>query len=881
MKNKLVVIAVLVLLVMRSIAQSVNYSDSTIVMPASNKYKAQAIGKFILGNHYRDVWSAPIQIKYLDLAHSYGGLSPIKKGGGFQTKSLRLLSADSSQYVIRTIDKDPSKTVSEIFEGTIVTDLIQDQISASHPYAFLVVPPLAIAANIYHTNPKVLYVPDDPLLGIYKDEFKHNMVLFEERLLSNASVEEGLSGFRKVKDTWEVLEAIHKSSGNMIDQRFAMRSRLFDMLIGDWDRHEDQWLWAQYNLDNGDKLFKPIPRDRDQAFFDFDGLLPTIASLNVATTRKMQRFKAMPVSTQWFNFNARNFDHNFLNQMTRSDWVQMADSLILLVSDAEIENAFKVLPDTVYKLSAQQLITTLKARRNNLPIIANQYYNFLARKCLIVGTEKQDLFEIIRSEKNKTEISVYQYKDQVKGKQTYYRKFLYNETKEIQLYGLDGNDYFTVSGKSSTAPKLRIVGGGGEDTVVDHSKVLGPGNRTYYYDSGSGNYLAPGKEVSDRTSADTILNSYTIKNIDYNFQGVYPLLGYNVDDGLFIGATTSRITYGFKKGPCSETEPCYNSAPYATKQSLSMEVALNTGAFNFRYKGDFSDVFGKLDLNISAVILAPNNNLNFFGYGNETKIADTLMAEDYRIRTNQITIFPALEAGNEDKIRFLFGPIYQQASVSDDTTGDFFSIFPDLNPDNLSRKHYIGANTQFTFDPFTPKLRPVFSYRFVANTGYLKQIEDNTVHTAFFRGYVSFYYSIYRKTGKTPLLTIATRIGGGYNAGEYEFYQANIIGGRSYENVRGFRGERFSGRTALYNNFELRLRLLHFKAYVLPADLGIIGLLDNGRVWNEDENSQKIHTAYGGGIFLSPFSLATISATYAFSHDEPAGLMNIKLGWWF
>jgi hypothetical protein len=37
------------------------------------------------------------------------------------------------------------------------------------------------------------------------------------------------------------------------------------MLIGDWDRHYDQWRWAEYKK-KGQVIYRPIPRDRDQAF---------------------------------------------------------------------------------------------------------------------------------------------------------------------------------------------------------------------------------------------------------------------------------------------------------------------------------------------------------------------------------------------------------------------------------------------------------------------------------------------------------------------------------------------------------------------------------------------------------------------------------------
>jgi hypothetical protein len=864
--------------------QAPDYSDSSITRPASYKYGAEAAGRLLLGNHYREVWAAPVTMPYLDLENMYGGLTPGRRGGGFQTKSLRLMAADSNEYVIRTIDKDPSKTVDEAFRNTIVTDLVQDQISASHPYGFQVVPALAAAAGIYHTNPRVYYVPDDPRLGEHREVFRHEVVLFEERKLNSASVEEGLSGFTKVKDTWDVYDALHKNADNWVDEKFVLRSRLFDMMIGDWDRHEDQWQWAQFNMSDGTKMFRPIPRDRDQAFFNFDGVLPTFASLNVATTRKMQRYKPMPVSVKWFNQGARYFDHNFLTRLTREDWRATADSLVAAVSDAEIETALRAWPDTIYELSAPEILPTLIQRRNNLPRIADEFYSFLARDVTVVGTNKQDYFEVKRSEPNVTDVTVYQFKNGQKGSAYYHRLFTAAETRNIQLYGLDGDDVFRLEGASGSNSLIRIIGGPGNDSINELSRVGGMCKRTRVFDSKEGNYLNLGKEGKDKTSDDTLLNMYTTKSYEYNSNFFFPLFGYNPDDGIFLGAGITRMNYGFKKGPCL-TGNCYRTAPYAIKQTISFNVAFLTGAFNFQYLGDFVDVLGKLDLNLQARIQAPNYRNNFFGYGNETeKVSDE--KSYYRIHINQALLYPALEAGDEDKVRFLFGPIYQYGNVSEDSSDAFFGIFPELNSSDLDVKHFLGANTQLTYDPFSLDTMPQFQVRFLVNAGYLSQVADTFADFGFVRGYVSLFYHVYSANSKTPLLTLATRFGGGFNSGDFagrdfQFYQANVIGGRSGENVRGFLGERYTGKTALYNNLEARLRLFHFNAYVFPAYFGIIGLLDNGRVWVADDSSNVWHTGYGGGIWLNPFGIAVLSATYTFSKDETAGLLNIKLGWWF
>ena len=139
--------------------------------------------------------------------------------------------------------------------------------------------------------------------------------MFEERELTNASVEEGLTGFTKVKNTFDVYDAIHKNADNYVDEKFLLRSRLFDMMIGDWDRHEDQWRWFDSSNLMAGKCIAPYP-----------GIVIRLLHLRWCSSHhcqpecssheKMQRYRPMPLSVDWFNFNGRNVDHNLLHRMT-------------------------------------------------------------------------------------------------------------------------------------------------------------------------------------------------------------------------------------------------------------------------------------------------------------------------------------------------------------------------------------------------------------------------------------------------------------------------------------------------------------------------------------------------------------------------------------
>ena len=127
-------------------------------------------------------------------------------------------------------------------------------------------------------------------------------------------------------------------------------------------------------------------------------------------------------------------------------------------------------------------------------------------------------------------------------------------------------------------------------------------------------------------------------------------------------------------------------------------------------------------------------------------------------------------------------------------------------------------------------------------------------------------------------LTFANRTGGGITLGEgFEFFHAQYLG--SDDNLRGFRRERFAGKSKFYNQAEMRLRLANFKTYLFPAAFGIIAFIDAGRVWVDEDNDKKFFSGYGGGIWFSPLRRLLITASYAISKEDKIPL--VSLGWRF
>ena len=137
--------------------------------------------RFFLGESYRKLWAAPVRMRILDLQKEHGGMTVLQLGGGMQTRSLRLKSADGREWALRTVQKYPERGLSEKLRKTVVKDIVQDQIATSHPYSALVIPPLADALDIPHAEPEIVYVGDDPGLGEYRKDFANNVYLIENR----------------------------------------------------------------------------------------------------------------------------------------------------------------------------------------------------------------------------------------------------------------------------------------------------------------------------------------------------------------------------------------------------------------------------------------------------------------------------------------------------------------------------------------------------------------------------------------------------------------------------------------------------------------------------------------------------------------------------
>jgi hemolysin activation/secretion protein len=147
--------------------------------------------------------------------------------------------------------------------------------------------------------------------------------------------------------------------------------------------------------------------------------------------------------------------------------------------------------------------------------------------------------------------------------------------------------------------------------------------------------------------------------------------------------------------------------------------------------------------------------------------------------------------------------------------------------------------------------------------------------------------SLFHSFGLPEKLVFAARVGGGRNLGNYNFYQAQVLSGRT--EIRGYRKTRFYGDSKMYGNFEMRLKLAGVRTYLFPASIGVLGFFDTGRVWYKnksgvdpsvpDGSSSRWHNGWGGGIWFTPFNMTVLSVEAGHSSEGTLGYL--RLGFLF
>lgn len=812
--------------------------------------------KTIWGEHYRDVYGTEVTAKTVLLDTLYGGLKVVRAGGGHQTISLRLEDKDGRTYNMRGMKKSAvqflqnvivkDKIIEKDFQNTLPEDLILDFYTAAHPYGAFTIPKLSDAAGILHTNPKLYYVPKQKALGEFNETYGDELYMIVER--PDKAFEGPLFDYPdNIESTDDVLEKLHRDGKYSLDEPAYIRARVFDMLIGDWDRHNDQWRFTQHDKEDGTATFTPIPRDRDQVYSNFDGGLLDIARTLFNTSRQFQVYGAELRHTEWFNAAGIKLDRALIQNYGREEWLKQAEFIQKNITDEVIERAFKDMPIEVQDQTAEEIKQKLKGRRDNIVKIAGEYFDYFGKLQTITGTNKDDHFEITRLPNGMTDIKVYRIKKGEKGDLIVDRTFNANETKEIWVYGLGDDDVFEVKGKGDHPINIKIVGGQNNDIYRISN---GKGIKVYDHKSKK-NTIEEKGGATFRLTDNYNYNTYDYKKQKQVTNLILPVVGYNPDDGFKIGPLNILTISGFQGNP------------FAQQHTFSAGYYFGTKSFEVNYEGEFANIIGEWNFLLGGHFKNPNFSENFYGLGNETINPDYEFdaGKDYnRVRIGgyggSIGLKKDTPYGSIFKLKALFEGVKIEG-----TPNRIITDYP-IGLELDETHYYATVEGNFQQESYDSKVNPTRGMDFNITAGATQSIDNSEAVFGYVKPQLVFYHAL--TTNRK--LVLKTDLRGQFNIGNnFEFFQAAKLG--SDTGLRAYSQERFSGRTAAVGGVDLRYSFNQFRTSLTPVQIGILGGYDIGRVWVPNDTSNLWHSSYGGGLWVNTADL--ISATFnLFNGDE-------------
>jgi hypothetical protein len=828
----------------------------TVTVAAGPEYRAGWLHEFVFGRHYRDLWTTPIAVEVLDLAAFAGGLTPLRRGGGAQTRSLRLAGANDHEYVFRSVNKHPLWLPAELRE-TIAERAVRDQVSLLHPGAALVAAPLLGAAGVLHAQPQLFVMPDDPRLGEYRAEFAGMLGIVEERPREGPNGE-GFGGASDVAGTDRLLELVRGRSRDRVDSRAFLAARLLDLYLGDGDRHAAQWRWARF--DEADRwVWRPIPRDRDEAFARFDGLLPRLARISHPD---LVGFGYDYGSVYGLSWRAEDLDRLLLSDLERPVWDSTVRAIQVRLTDSVIDGAVRRLPPEYYRSNGAELARALKRRREGLPGAAHDLYALLARDVDIRLTAEPELVAVERLADGRVSVRVFR-RDPARGPASvpyFARTFDRAESNEIRLYLAGRDDSVVVSGQAVRSILVRVIAdsAGGSAVLVDSSRVTGGGRLTRVYDGGRAAVrVVPGPTTSvDRRSfgpqpRPDVFHAQPRDHGDAWMPGAW--VSFQPDVGVIVAGGATLRTYGFRR------------FPYRSSMSFRLAFATGAGKFGAEYTADFrTTTAARFALRARW---SGFDVVRFYGLGNETAFSGS--TDFYKVKQQQYLVAPSLVVPLGPSLELSAGPVVKYAH----TTLEPGTLVYALRPYGIGSWGQVGVHAGLRFDTRDPAVAATRGVLLTVAGAAYPAFWDVTAPFQEVHGEAATYLTAAIPTRPT----LALRLAGKKVWGPFPFQEAAFVGGLA--TVRGYSEHRFAGSAGVYANAELRFRLTRL-TLVLPGAFGVFGLADVGRVYVSGEPSDRWHAAAGGGIWFAPLS-ATNTVSLAVARSPERTATYLRLGFAF
>lgn len=372
----------------------------------SDMMKRSKLYNKLWGKHYRDIYGIPIRVTAITPETFRGGSEVIGQADNFQ--GLLLEDKNKNHFLLKALGGSTSFLESQFFremynhkdfQGTYLDSFIGDAYTIINPYTFIVADHLAEKTGLNTNDSHIYYIADNNR----RDTVAGGWAI-QDRLV-NISELTDIDEKSNVITTGEMLEKIRSSSNYAVDKEKYVRSRLYDLLIGDWNKIPENWTWEAQIV--GDSiLFSPIVIDRNHAFTKVDGLfLGTM--LSALSLPFIVDYDPLAKNLKKGNSLALPLDKTLLPEVDEAFWIEQAQYIQSQITDAAIDEAFALLPGEISVKETGELRGKLQKRRDNLDDIARRYVAILKKTKVVDGIDSNGYNNIKYHTNSFTPIGVY------------------------------------------------------------------------------------------------------------------------------------------------------------------------------------------------------------------------------------------------------------------------------------------------------------------------------------------------------------------------------------------------------------------------------------------------------------------------------------------
>jgi hypothetical protein len=515
------------------------------------------------------------------------------------------------------------------------------------------------------------------------------------------------------------------------------------------------------------------------------------------------------------------------------------------LTDAVIEEAVHRLPAPHYRLRGRQLAATLAVRRQRLGDAAHAFYEMLAREAEVYATDEPDALQILRQRDGGVEVVL-----AGSGGDYFRRRYDPDVTHEVRVFLKGGDDRVVSEGTGRPGVKVRVVGGDGDDFLDDSAA-----GHTRFYDSSGQNEVVKGRGTKESARPYTPpLDSSGDPERDWGSdRSILPWVRAGTDYGVILGVQLARTGYGFRKHP------------YADRHVVRAGYSTELGTGGVRYDYDSLRTDNRSRFQVAAKVSALDV-IHFYGFGNATSAAGD---DDFHdVRQTQYVLAPSYRL-DISAIDVSVGPVvkYADTRLRDTTLVGLARPYGSLGFGQA------GVRMALALDRRDDASAPSRGFLISGEGSVYPAVWSVTDLFGQVRGFATAYLG-----APLPLAPVlAVRAGGARVWGVYPFHEAATIGGP--DSVRGLPPQRYAGDASLYGNAELRLRLFAHEG-TMPVRAGVFGLADAGRVFLVGETSDRWHSGFGAGLWVSAMKPGN-TASLSFARSEGDLWIYLQVGFSF